>query len=210
MDSLILDLRNNPGGLLDGAVDVSERFLSKDKVIVSIKSRTQSQNAAFRSSGKAAHTDFPLIVMVNEGSASASEIVAGAVKDNKRGIVIGMKTFGKASVQTIIPLKDGSALKFTTAYYLTPSGKLIKDEGIMPDVVVERTDYASRKKDRGVDIFENLENEKGLMGAKEKPVENIKRSARAPEPEKDNQLDIAVNLMKAIKIYKRSGTESNG
>lgn len=202
MDSLILDLRNNPGGLLDGAVDVAERFLSKDKVIVSIKSRTQAQNAAFRSSGRIAHTDFPLIVMVNEGSASASEIVAGAVKDNKRGIVIGMKTFGKASVQTVIPLKDGSAIKFTTAYYLTPSGKLIKDEGIMPDVAVERTDYASKKKDRGADIFENLEGGKGLVGAKEKPGENIKRSVDL-EPEKDNQLDMAVNLMKAIKVYKR-------
>ncbi|MCX5677779.1 MAG: S41 family peptidase [Candidatus Omnitrophica bacterium] len=192
MDSLILDLRNNPGGLLDGAVDVSERFLSKDKAIVSIKSRTQSQNASFKSSGKTAHTDFPLIVMVNEGSASASEIVAGAVKDNKRGIVLGMKTFGKASVQTVIPLKDGSALRFTTAYYLTPSGKLIKNEGIMPDVTVERTDHSRKKKDHSADIFENLEEGKDLTGAKEKP-----------ELEKDNQLDAAVNLMKAIKIYKR-------
>lgn len=202
MDSLILDLRNNPGGLLDGAIDVAERFLPKDKVIVSIKSRTQGQNAPFKSSGKTAHTDFPLIVMVNEGSASASEIVAGAVKDNKRGIVLGMKTFGKASVQTIIPLKDGSALRFTTAYYLTPSGKLIKDEGIMPDVTVERMEYTLKKKDYGADIFENLEGGKGLTGAKEKPVENIKKQER-PGPEKDNQLDTAVNLMKAIKICKK-------
>ncbi len=182
MKSLILDLRNNPGGLLDGAVDVAERFLAKDKVIVSIRSRSQSQDAIFKSSGKAAHTDFPMVVIVNEGSASASEIVAGAIKDNKRGIILGMKTFGKASVQTVIPLKDGSALRFTTAYYLTPSGKLIKDEGIVPDVIIERTENAAKSKDKGPDIFE------GVKGA---------------EDQMDNQLETAVNLMKAVSIYDR-------
>jgi carboxyl-terminal processing protease len=200
MESLILDLRNNPGGLLEGAVDVAERFLDKDKVIVSIKSRDQEGSTAFKSTGKIANTDFPLIVMVNEGSASASEIVAGAIKDNKRGIVLGMKTFGKASVQTVMPLKDGSALRFTTAYYLTPSGKLIKDEGIIPDVVVEKVPGKGKDKDNSEDIFENIEEKKDVKPAEEKPVEVVEKPGPA-ETEIDNQLDSAVNLMKAIKVY---------
>jgi carboxyl-terminal processing protease len=158
MDGLILDLRNNPGGLLDGAVDVAERFLPKDKVIVSIKARNPADTNVFKSSGSFFKKDYPLIVLVNEGSASASEIVAGAVKDNKRGIVLGTKTFGKASVQTVIPLNDGSALRFTTAIYLTPSGKMIKGQGITPDVVVER-DQNLVKKEEDVDIFEKMEEE---------------------------------------------------
>jgi len=203
MDSLILDLRNNPGGLLDGAVDVAERFLPKDKVIVSIKAREQSQSNVFKSSGKQAQTDFPIIVLVNEGSASASEIVAGAIKDNKRGIVVGAKTFGKASVQTVIPLKDGSALRFTTAYYLTPSGKLIKGEGIMPDVVIARSPASGVDKNKveDIDIFEKVEAQKGAKTEKAEP--SVKTDQ--PEPEEvgaDNQLDSALNLMKAIKIYR--------
>ncbi|MBN2453713.1 MAG: S41 family peptidase [Candidatus Omnitrophica bacterium] len=180
MDSLILDLRNNPGGLLDGAVDIAERFLGKGKPIVSIKARDPGQNAVFKSGGRAAGADFPMIVMVNEGSASASEIVAGAIKDNKRGIILGAKTFGKASVQTLIPLRDGSALRITTAYYQTPDGKMIKGEGITPDVIVASdTDGKSKAED----IFEKVE----------KPQEAV--------PKKDNQLDAAVNLMKAIRTY---------
>jgi len=217
MKSLILDLRNNPGGLLDGAVDVSERFLAKDKLIVSIRSRVQSQDVLFKSSGNTAHTDFPLILIVNEGSASASEIVAGAIKDNKRGIVLGMKTYGKASVQTVIPLKDGSALRFTTAYYLTPSGKLIKDEGIVPDVIIERMENAAKGKDKGADIFEGLEEAEpravppmGRTGArikddnlaKDKPSEKTNKPV-VTAPEMDNQLEAAVNLMKAISIYEK-------
>ncbi|MBU1037460.1 MAG: S41 family peptidase [Candidatus Omnitrophica bacterium] len=215
MKSLILDLRNNPGGLLDGAIDVSERFLAKDELIVSIRSRTQDRDVLFKSSGKTAHTDFPLILIVNEGSASASEIVAGAIKDNKRGIVLGMKTYGKASVQTVIPLKDGSALRFTTAYYLTPSGKLIKDDGIVPDVIIERMESAAKGKDKGPDIFEGLEEAEprtvpptGRIGVrvkddnsmKDKPSEKTSKPV-VTAPEMDNQLEAAVNLMKAISIY---------
>lgn len=194
MDALILDLRNNPGGLLDGAIDVSERFLPKDKVIVSIKAKSPKQAEVFKSSGKAVHPDYPLIVIVNEGSASASEIVAGAIKDNKRGIIIGAKTYGKASVQTVIPLKDGSALRLTTALYLTPNGKLIKGEGIIPDVIIERGPL-EKKKGEAEEIFERLEDESVNKPVKEKPAEK-------PAVEKDNQLESAVNLMKAIKIYK--------
>ncbi len=188
MDSLIFDLRYNPGGLLDGAVDVAERFLAKDKVIVSIKARVPGQNTVFKSSGKFTRRGYPVIVLVNDGSASASEIVAGAIQDNKRGLILGTKTYGKASVQTVMPLKDGSALRLTTASYLTPSGELIKGKGIMPDVVVEERGAGPAGKSVEEEIFEKVA-EEGLV--KEKT-------------EDDDQLNAAINLMKAIKVYNQA------
>ncbi|MFA5142855.1 MAG: S41 family peptidase [Candidatus Omnitrophota bacterium] len=195
MDSLILDLRYNPGGLLDGALDVAERFLSADKIIVSMKSRVKDQDAEYKSSGRFTHPDYPLIVMVNEGSASASEIVSGAVQDNKRGLVLGTKTFGKACVQTVIPLKDSSALRLTTAVYLTPSGKLIKDEGIAPDIVIPlaEPECDQSEKEISADIFEKVSGGKGEK--EETPFEE--------QLKRDNQLAAALNLMKAIKVYSR-------
>lgn len=181
MSALILDLRYNPGGLLDVAVDVAEKFLPKDKVVVSLKSRNAEQNTAFKSSGKSPHPDYPLVVMVNEGSASASEIVAGAIQDNKRGIILGQKSFGKASVQSVIPMKDGSALRITSALYYTPSGKLIRSQGILPDVVVEREEGKAKKKTETEEIFEKVE-----------------KNRKAEE--RDNQLEMAVNVIKAMKI----------
>lgn len=201
MDSLILDLRNNPGGLLECAVDVAERFLGKDKTIVSIKARSADQSSVFKSSGKFAELNFPMIVMVNEGSASASEIVAGAMKDNKRGIILGAKTFGKASVQTVIPLKDGSALRITTAYYLTPNGYLIKGEGIVPDVVIARSAGSIVKDKDGIDIFEKMESEKDNKPVKDKLIEKAEKIEMKTN-DQDNQLETAINLIKAIKIYK--------
>lgn len=195
MDSLILDLRNNPGGILDTAVDVSERFLAKDKLIVSTKSRTPEQNMTFKSSGKFTHPDYPIIVMVNDGSASASEIVAGAMQDNKRAVILGTKTYGKASVQTVMPLKDGSGLRLTTAYYITPSGKMIKGQGITPDVISERENaQQSKAKKDAEDIFDELEMKEGAASAKELSDKD--------ELQKDKQLKEALNLMKAIKIYR--------
>jgi carboxyl-terminal processing protease len=203
MDSLILDLRNNPGGLLDTSVDVAEYFLPKDSVIVSIKSRTPGQNVVFKSSGKNYKKDFPLIILANEGSASASEIVSGAIQDNKRGIILGAKTFGKASVQTVIPLKDGSALRLTTALYYTPSGKMIRNQGITPDVVVEREDAELKKKVESADIFEKLEESKEPKEQKEQQAAAEKEKLQKKEDvERDNQLRTAINLMKAIKVYK--------
>ena len=195
MDSLILDLRNNPAGLFDSAIEVSEKFLAKDKVIVSTKSRDPSQNVIFKSKGRMAHPEHPLIVLVNEGSASASEIAAGAIKDNKRGIILGTKTFGKGSVQTVIPLKDGSALKLTTASYLTPGGKSIMNEGIVPDVIIEREEPG--KKSEPSDIFEKIEEEK----AKKKKEIAVKQKEVI---ERDNQLQRAIDLMRGIKVYKGS------
>lgn len=193
MDSLILDLRNNPGGLLTSAVAVSEKFLPAGELIVSTKGKMKNQNFEFRSRNSA-RTDFPLVILVNGGSASASEIVAGAVQDNKRGIVIGLKTFGKGSVQTVIPLRDGSALRLTSALYYTPSGKSIVKEGIMPDVIVEEKDELAGKKDAG-DVFDKIE--------KNEPLEKELSSKKdGSEPRNDNQLERAVDLIKGIKAYK--------
>lgn len=196
MDSLILDLRNNPGGLLDAAASVAEKFLPKDVTIVSIKSRTPSQNVVFKSKGIFQYRSFPMVVLVNEGSASASEIVAGAIQDNKRGIVLGTKTFGKASVQAVIPLKDGSALRLTSASYFTPNGKMIRNQGIIPDVVVEKVETKDKAKAEDVDIFKRLEEKK----ADEIPKTVLKRE----DIERDNQLERAMDLMKALKVYKSS------
>lgn len=132
--SIILDLRNNPGGLLTSAVEVGRKFIPKGD-IVSIRGRDGEENTY--SSFFKYHPLMPLIVLINEGSASASEIVAGAVKDNKRGLLLGKKTFGKGSVQTVISLNDGSAMALTTALYYTPSGVNIHKSGIMPDIEVE-------------------------------------------------------------------------
>lgn len=132
--SIILDLRNNPGGLLTAAVEVGRKFIPKGD-IVSIKGRDGEQNTY--SSFYKYHPTLPLIVLINEGSASASEIVAGAIKDNKRGLLLGKKSFGKGSVQTVISLNDGSAMALTTALYYTPSGINIHKTGIVPDIEVE-------------------------------------------------------------------------
>lgn len=129
---LILDLRNNPGGLLDQAVEVADLFLSKG-TIVSVKTRNQKE-LRYEAKEEGTFPDWPMIVLVNYGSASASEIVAGALKDHKRALIMGTRTFGKGSVQTIIPLEEGSGLRLTTARYFTPQGLSIQDLGIKPDI----------------------------------------------------------------------------
>jgi carboxyl-terminal processing protease len=134
---LIVDVRNNPGGLLSAAVEVSEEFLGDGKLIVYTEGRVRNQNMRFTAHAKRAITEVPLVVLVNQGSASASEIVAGAIQDHGRGVVIGQQTFGKGSVQTIIPLADGSGLRLTTARYFTPKGRSIHGKGITPDIVID-------------------------------------------------------------------------
>lgn len=194
MKSLILDLRNNPGGVLESAVAVSERFLGKDATIVSMKSRIPDQNIVFKSSGRSAQPDYPLVVIVNEGSASASEIVAGAIQDNKRGTVLGTKTFGKASVQTVIPLRDGSAVRLTTASYLTPSGNVIRNRGIIPDVAVDE-DPEESGKNKAEDIFEKVEGKKS--GTAVKPKTETEAEGRKEEAGRDKQLEAAIEILKA-------------
>ncbi|VAW37166.1 Carboxyl-terminal protease [hydrothermal vent metagenome] len=136
---LVLDLRNNPGGLLPQAVSVANKFLSSG-VIVSTKGRLRGQSMEFTADRFGTHPYYPVVVLVNEGSASASEIVAGALQDHHRAVVLGTNTFGKGSVQTIIPLSDGSAVRITTSKYYTPSGKSIQAKGIEPDIIVGNSD----------------------------------------------------------------------
>ena len=136
LKGLILDLRNNPGGLLMQAVKVSDLFLESG-VIVSTKGKDKAQDLSMPAHKNDTQRGYPIIVLVNGGSASAAEIVAGALQDNKRALVLGTRTFGKGSVQTILPISDGSGLRLTTALYFTPSGKSIQASGITPDIVVE-------------------------------------------------------------------------
>jgi len=177
MAALILDLRNNPGGLLDVAYEVSDIFLPKGKVVVSLKGRVPIQNKVYLAHGKRSFTNFPLVVLVNEGSASASEIVAGALQDNKRGIILGSKTFGKGSVQTVIPLRDGSAVRLTTASYYTPSGNSISHKGIMPDIEVKLEEPEAKETD------ETDQDQK----VQEEPTDQIVY---------DNQLQAAIDMLK--------------
>src|SRR6266481_2510872 len=137
MKALLLDLRNNPGGLLTAAVEVTEEFIDDGKLVVYTEGRVRNQNMRFSAHAKKSYPTLPMVVLVNQGSASASEIVAGALQDWKRAIVLGTQTFGKGSVQTIIPLSDGSGLRLTTAKYFTPNGRSIHGKGITPDIVVE-------------------------------------------------------------------------
>lgn len=135
INGLILDLRNNPGGLLDQAVSVTDIFLDGGLVVYT-KGRIMEQNMTFQAHSNGGKNLFPLVILVNEGSASASEIVTGAIQDHKRGIIVGAKTFGKGSVQTILPLPEGAGLRMTTARYYTPNGRSIQATGITPDVEV--------------------------------------------------------------------------
>ena len=155
IDSLIVDLRNNPGGLLSSVVDISDMFLDRG-IIVSTKGRDRAQNQTFHAERDVLIPDTPLIVLVNEGSASASEIFAGAVKDNDRGMIVGEKTFGKGSVQTVHELPDGSGIRITTAIYYTPSGESIHKVGIEPDEFVNDVELTTEE----LEVVEKLEEEK--------------------------------------------------
>lgn len=193
-DSLILDLRNNPGGLLDIAVKITQFFLEPNKLIVSTRGRRRNQNIEFKSKYPLPFLDISLVVLVNSGSASGSEIVSGCLQDYRRAIILGEKTFGKGSVQTVIPLPDGSALRLTTSKYFTPKGREIHGEGITPDIIAEEREIEIKPKEKTEDIFERLEEEK---------------LERLPEKySKDLQLLRAIDIIKAIKLY-REGVKSN-
>ena len=155
IDSMIVDLRNNPGGLLSSAIEISDMFL-EEGVIVSTKGRDPSQNQVFSASNSTAIPDMPLIVMVNEGSASGSEIFAGAIQDNERGILVGQQTFGKGSVQTVRELPEGAGIRITTALYYTPDGGSIHEEGIVPDEEVEGVDITPQEV-KAMEALEELE-----------------------------------------------------
>ena len=196
MNALILDLRNNPGGLLDAAVKVTGEFIENGKMVVSTKGRKSSQNLEFFSHVTQPALDLPLVVLINEGSASGSEIVAGALQDYKRAIIVGMKSFGKGSVQTVIPLNDGSALRLTTSKYFTPTGRVIHGKGVTPDIIVEGGRIETLKETEQEIIEKN----------KEKIFEEIEKEEKKPQEDKDykhdNQLMRGIDILKAIKVYK--------
>ena len=205
MQALVLDVRYNPGGLLETAVDVTELFLEKDKMIVSTKSRTDTQNLIFRSRRSSKFKDLPLVILVNEGSASGSEIVAGALQDHKRAVLIGEKTFGKGLVQTVIPLPDGSAIKLTTSKYFTPNGKSINGEGIMPDIEVAYQEIEANDNDskKDTEIKDEISKQLHLEGEEKKDDEFIQRY------KKDNQLIRAVDVLKGLLIFSRADSNQS-
>ncbi|HWN15246.1 MAG TPA: S41 family peptidase [Candidatus Dormibacteraeota bacterium] len=187
IQGLVLDLRNNPGGLLTSAVEVTEKFLEPGKLVVYTEGRVRNQNMRFSSNAKRSFTDFPVVVLVNQGSASASEIVAGALQDYGRAVVLGTQSFGKGSVQTIIPLSDGSGLRLTTAKYFTPKGRSIHGKGITPDILVEGPKTTA--------VNTTGENPNPTPPVVETPQEQLKR---------DPQLQRALDLLKAMKILDKT------
>ena len=221
LKGLVIDLRNNPGGLLDQAVKVSDEFIDSG-LIVYTDGRIEAQKSKYFAHKEGTYTGFPIVVLVNAGSASASEIVAGALQDHGRAILLGTKTFGKGSVQTILPLEDGSALRLTTARYYTPNGRSIQAKGIEPDIVV--TD--GREPPDGHPSLREKDIERHLRGEGEedtgaKPVvqtpppkkqepevepegrKNGGSSVKgAKEEEKDVQLERAVELLKGWELFK--------
>jgi carboxyl-terminal processing protease len=219
MQSLILDLRNNPGGLLNSAVEVSEQFVGLSRLIVYIKTR-EGRKDDYISHIKEQPEDYPVIVLVNEGSASASEIVAGALQDWGRAVVVGVQTFGKGSVQTILPLGDGSGLRLTTAKYYTPKGRSIHGIGIAPDILVKgKPSTTPPIRERDLDKTLKEPGREGAPPHSEPPSES--QPAPKPEPkdgkkesgkdkdkeakekdEDDPQLQKAVELLKSWMIFK--------
>ena len=212
LQALVLDLRNNPGGLLTSAVEVSEQFIGGGKLIVYIKGRDGRKDEYF-SKTKDALADYPMIVLVNEGSASASEIVAGALQDWGRAVVLGATTFGKGSVQTILPLSDGSGLRLTTAKYYTPKGRSIQYTGITPDIAVKAQPQVVAKAGEKDGKEADAKTQKP-QGSKEAPSaakpgpETAPKSNGTPADfgeapiEEDAQLQKAVELLKTWKIFK--------
>lgn len=219
-DSLILDLRNNPGGLLNIAIKTTEEFLPEGQMIVSTKGRRPTQDIETHSTNKDHVISWPMVILINEGSASGSEILAGALKDNRRAIILGTKSFGKGSVQSVIPLPDGSGLRLTTSKYFTPSGVSIHGTGIEPDIMVKAI---TRKKETKKE--ENEEKDEEEEDKKSKDIDKIFDEVEIKEsedPEKakltkeeqeirkkilaDNQVQSAISVLKGIKVYKKLGS----
>ena len=235
LKGLVLDLRNDPGGLLHGAIGVASAFLPQGSVVVTTDGRVEDAKRKYTASTEdylrgqredfikklpAGARDVPMIVLVNAGSASASEIVAGALQDHKRAIVMGTQTFGKGSVQTVLPLSTKTAIKLTTARYYTPNGRSIQAKGITPDIIVEESaNGGSRERVREADLERHLSNDKEKEAEKTAtPAKNGKTKAKngAKEGEEephaapvefasknDYQLAQAMNLLKALQVIKK-------
>lgn len=228
--AMILDLRNDPGGLLNAAVDVADKFLEKGQLIVYTKGRARNQDMRFVARQGATHPKHPLIVLVNHGSASASEIVAGAIQDHGRGLVVGTKTFGKGSVQSVVPLTDNSGLRLTTAKYYTPNGRTIHEKGIIPDVIVELPKVGQDSEEAALEALskekpkeQTSEPDKDQTqpeSKKEDPADSTQQTdsdtsktegekteeeavKKDPLLEKDIQLQRAVDILKGVLIFEK-------
>mgnify|MGYP000610235706 CR=1 FL=1 len=205
LKGLVLDLRNNPGGVLNAAVAVSDSFLTSG-LIVYTEGRVSDAELKFSATPTDLVNGAPMVVLVNGGSASASEIVAGALQDHKRAVIMGTKTFGKGSVQTILPMTGGAALKITTARYYTPSGRSIQATGILPDVVTEEAKVTKRDKAddslKEADLSGHLEN-KIKDNDKDKPgTKKVAPSVKLDSAGEDYQLQEALNLLKGVSIFR--------
>ncbi len=203
LKGLVLDLRNNPGGVLNAAVEVSDAFL-KSGLIVYTEGRIENSEMRFNASSDDIIDGAPIVVLINAGSASASEIVAGALQDQKRAVIMGEKSFGKGSVQTILPTSSGAAVKLTTARYYTPSGRSIQAEGIEPDVTLARVKLASLDKTdftpvKESDLSHHLQNGKKTVNEKKEGADKDKESLDM----EDYALHEALNLLKGISIMKK-------
>ena len=199
---LVLDLRNNPGGVLTAAVEVSDAFLTEG-LIVYTQGRIPAAETRYSASGNDPSQGVPLVVLINTGSASASEIVAGALQDHHRAVIIGTESFGKGSVQTVLPIDDNTAIKLTTALYFTPNGRSIQAQGIKPDIVVERAQYTALRDQpftTEADLNNHLGNGNGgADNGTQQREENYVNQAELVS--RDNQLYEALNLLKGIHVF---------
>ena len=223
LDSLIIDLRNNPGGLLDSSIDISNLFIDEPGIVVYTEGRTPSSNMSFPTKPGDILNGAPIVVLMNVGSASASEIVAGALQDHKRAIIMGEESFGKGSVQSMMSLQDGYGLKLTTARYFTPSGRSIQAKGISPDIALDNIslkdeeedsiDFSSQEKDLKNSLSAQDEDEVTPEDPTELTPEEILKSQDEITDARDQEfVDLlmedyyvheAVNVLKALKIYKK-------
>jgi carboxyl-terminal processing protease len=206
MKKLVIDLRNDPGGLLDSSVDVCSKFMPKDKLVVYLQGRQPNDRKDFLTTGSDIARTYPIVVLVNTGSASASEIVAGALQDSKRALIVGTQTFGKGSVQTVFPLESGGGLRLTTAKYYTPAGRSIQNVGITPDVEVKLPTIKEAKEGEPMHVVvreKDLEHHLKNDTIKEEKKKNVPQPAEeedftmeaVPKADKDD-----IQLQKAIEI----------
>ena len=205
LQGLVLDLRNNPGGVLQAAVEVTDHFISSG-LIVYTKGRLANAELRFSATPTNTSAGVPLVVLINGGSASASEIVAGALQDHKRAVLMGTDSFGKGSVQTVLPLNNDRALKLTTALYYTPKGRSIQAQGIVPDIVVERAKISQEESTLGVkeaDLAGHLGNGNGGADKRNKADKDKKPRLQ----DQDYQVNQAMNLLKGINVLKATATK---
>lgn len=202
----VLDLRNNPGGLLNQAVLVSDAFLDKGE-IVSIKGRDNRDNSRFNAKAGDLSEGLPIVVLINQGSASASEIVAGALQDQQRAVVMGVKSFGKGSVQTILPIAGYGAIRFTTQFYYTPSGRSIQKIGIVPDIVVEQAKVEVISADKSYsesNLRGSLNNPNGQNSDPTNNNQNNTQDKTSQQTPVDYQLQRATDLLKGLVLFKKA------